>query len=421
MEKKTIGGFIAALRKANGMTQKDLAERLNVSDKTVSRWERDDGAPDLSLIPVMAEIFDVTCDELLRGERSSPEQRAEPSGNPEHTAKGEKQRQRILKSTLSQYQSRTYITMGISAAGLVAAMVCNLGFLRAILGFCIGTVFYLAGIVCQGVFANSALLSVSDDGLSTEELGRFKKAVIRYAERSIGLTSVLFFISLPLVVFTQSAYAGLTAGTWLSRGLIYGLLALVIVCVVCYFLNAFLLKKKVYTLSEAEDRAYRRNHKLKRKCAVILAAALLVTYGVHVIVSNRWNVITLSDGTEFYDYQSFAEFMEQDLDHPSYSTAAPMPAAPSDEYGNEINEEELYRYELCLSDGTVVCSYLKRNGTVAHIRYAETDSLLPIKVVTYDGLAVGKTRYALITGAFAVLYCLEIAAAFVSYFKKRAA
>ena len=40
MEKKTIGGFIATLRKANGMTQKDLAERLNVSDKTVSRWER---------------------------------------------------------------------------------------------------------------------------------------------------------------------------------------------------------------------------------------------------------------------------------------------------------------------------------------------------------------------------------------------
>ena len=51
MEKKTIGGFIAALRKANGMTQKDLAEKLNVSDKTVSRWERDECAPDITLIP----------------------------------------------------------------------------------------------------------------------------------------------------------------------------------------------------------------------------------------------------------------------------------------------------------------------------------------------------------------------------------
>ncbi len=63
MHRKTIGGFIAALRKANGMTQKELADRLSVSDKTVSRWERDDGTPDLSVIPVIAEIFGVTCDE----------------------------------------------------------------------------------------------------------------------------------------------------------------------------------------------------------------------------------------------------------------------------------------------------------------------------------------------------------------------
>lgn len=69
MEAKTMGRFMAALRKANGMTQKELAEKLNVSDKSVSRWETDEGSPDLSLIPVIAEIYGVTCDELLRGER----------------------------------------------------------------------------------------------------------------------------------------------------------------------------------------------------------------------------------------------------------------------------------------------------------------------------------------------------------------
>lgn len=44
MAKNTMGQFIAALRKANGMTQQDLAERLNVSNKAVSRWERDECA-----------------------------------------------------------------------------------------------------------------------------------------------------------------------------------------------------------------------------------------------------------------------------------------------------------------------------------------------------------------------------------------
>ena len=69
MEKKTIGKFIAVLRKANGLTQAELAEKLFVSDKTVSRWERDESAPDLELIPVIADLFGVTSDDLLRGER----------------------------------------------------------------------------------------------------------------------------------------------------------------------------------------------------------------------------------------------------------------------------------------------------------------------------------------------------------------
>ena len=66
MEKKTIGGFIAALRKANGMTQKDLAERLNVSDKTVSRWERDGTMPETDKVVALADLFGVTTDYLLR-------------------------------------------------------------------------------------------------------------------------------------------------------------------------------------------------------------------------------------------------------------------------------------------------------------------------------------------------------------------
>lgn len=89
MEQKTLGGFLAALRKESGMTQKDLAERLNVSDKTVSRWERNDGAPDLAVIPVLAELFGVSCDELLCGERNAPleapqlEEEAPPASAPE--------------------------------------------------------------------------------------------------------------------------------------------------------------------------------------------------------------------------------------------------------------------------------------------------------------------------------------------------
>ena len=80
MSKNSIGQFIAALRKANGMTQQNVADRLNVSNKAVSRWERDECAPDISLIPALAEMFGVTCDELLKGERILEKQTEEIVG-----------------------------------------------------------------------------------------------------------------------------------------------------------------------------------------------------------------------------------------------------------------------------------------------------------------------------------------------------
>lgn len=67
--KNSMGQFIAALRKANGLTQQQLADKLNVSNKAVSRWERDECAPDISLIAPLSEILGVSCDELLKGER----------------------------------------------------------------------------------------------------------------------------------------------------------------------------------------------------------------------------------------------------------------------------------------------------------------------------------------------------------------
>ena len=184
MEKKTIGAFIAALRKANGMTQKDLAEKLNVSDKTVSRWERNDGAPDLSVIPVIAEIFGVTCDELLRGERRPAEERTE-STEAETTAKGEKQKQRLLKSSLSQYRTRTYISMGISVIGMIAVLIGNLAFLKAVLGFLLGAVFFAVSVMCQAIFINRAFNSVEDAEINTDEILKYKYDVIMLGENHL--------------------------------------------------------------------------------------------------------------------------------------------------------------------------------------------------------------------------------------------
>lgn len=65
MEEQTMGQVIARLRKERGMTQKDLAERMHVTDKAVSKWERDLSCPDVGTLPQLARELGVTAEVLL--------------------------------------------------------------------------------------------------------------------------------------------------------------------------------------------------------------------------------------------------------------------------------------------------------------------------------------------------------------------
>lgn len=71
MKKKTLGSTISSLRKENKMTQLELAERMGVTDKAVSKWERDLSCPDISTIPKLAELFGVSVDELMQGKEEA--------------------------------------------------------------------------------------------------------------------------------------------------------------------------------------------------------------------------------------------------------------------------------------------------------------------------------------------------------------
>ncbi|HJB58722.1 MAG TPA: helix-turn-helix domain-containing protein [Candidatus Faecalibacterium faecipullorum] len=67
MKQQTFGATVAALRKERGMTQLDLAERMGVTDKAVSKWERDLSFPDAASLPKLAETLGVTVDQLMLG------------------------------------------------------------------------------------------------------------------------------------------------------------------------------------------------------------------------------------------------------------------------------------------------------------------------------------------------------------------
>lgn len=83
MDPAKTGALIRALRKERNMTQKDLVERLHITDRAVSKWERGLCAPDISLLEPLADALEVSVLELIQGERSG---RAEESGPAEaHT------------------------------------------------------------------------------------------------------------------------------------------------------------------------------------------------------------------------------------------------------------------------------------------------------------------------------------------------
>lgn len=65
MTAQSFGATIAALRKQKGMTQLELARQMGVTDKAVSKWERDLSFPDVASLPKLAEVLDTSVDELL--------------------------------------------------------------------------------------------------------------------------------------------------------------------------------------------------------------------------------------------------------------------------------------------------------------------------------------------------------------------
>ena len=119
MDAKITGCFIAQLRKELGLTQKELAEKLEVTDKAISRWETGKGLPDTSLLKPLAEIFGVSVGELLSGKRMDDSQIKSQADHIILESLGYEERQEKWKGILR------YVFLGILVAlgGMFFSMV----------------------------------------------------------------------------------------------------------------------------------------------------------------------------------------------------------------------------------------------------------------------------------------------------------
>lgn len=199
MAKSTVGQFIAVLRKANGMTQQEMADRLNVSNKAVSRWERDECSPDISLIPAIAEMFGITCDELLKGERTS----TPISEYSSREQKTEKQIKALIARTVSGFRTMIYISLAVSVIGLVCMFGISYGIYRPVIGFSIMLLFEICafaitvlGITRAKDVRNNELFTQISDDLSLE----YEKTLGKLSFISIFTVLSSVLLSLPLII-----------------------------------------------------------------------------------------------------------------------------------------------------------------------------------------------------------------------------
>jgi len=106
MDQIKIGKFIAQERKRKNLTQKQLAEQLGISDKTISKWERGNGFPEVSLLLPLCEKLDISVNELLTGKRVSEE---------EYRVKAEENMVNLIKEA---QESKKKIILSAAVAGL---------------------------------------------------------------------------------------------------------------------------------------------------------------------------------------------------------------------------------------------------------------------------------------------------------------
>lgn len=209
MDPKRMGEFIAALRKSQGLTQQEVAERLNISNKTVSKWERGDGYPEVSLIPAIAELFGVTTDEIFRGERI-PEHKTDLEKNP---ASVEKQKERLINSSIFKFKNYSLVVLAVIMVSLVLLYGITYSGYGPVRAVSVAYILTAIAVVFQLIMANNLTGSVRAGDIFADDDPRIIKAYrTLYHYNSLVFVSAVTLVVLAVPLILSSGLKGISIG-----------------------------------------------------------------------------------------------------------------------------------------------------------------------------------------------------------------
>lgn len=140
MDQQKIGAFLKELRKEKGMTQEQLAEMLNMNNRTISRWENGNTMPDFDILIELAKFYDVSIEEILNGERTEQIMDKQTEDTLYKIADyTNAEKERIMKN--QHFFAWVGVIAWIVYLGLELAGLADEGFTSGIAGFAVGLAF----------------------------------------------------------------------------------------------------------------------------------------------------------------------------------------------------------------------------------------------------------------------------------------
>lgn len=437
MERNTMGSFIAALRKANGLTQKELAERLNVSDKAVSRWERDESCPDLMLVPLIAETFNVTADELLKGQKNQTENNVKPVNE-----MSPKSIEKLVQRQFSKFKNRSMISVGFLLLGFIL-LVISLSYLISENTINISLPLLIPIIICfitvfilQSVFHNSFISSINTDEIEDKYLYAYRW---KAKDRTWLIISLVCLFSLLTVFILLESLMDINITPFAG---FYYLIFGMILFAVLFFNKLFIIRNKKYR-DETKDYENSKNTIKNAKTAIKMMVIFVVSVAVMfsaLLTINHFSARLFTDGKAIENQQEFIDFMNtynyemvpdwlMETDsywrhyerfHPSYNLGKDglyYPNILDFHYGVLGKQSYTWEDASVYKNGKEMFKY-RTNRCVIDVKFSHSDTRMPVTVYTVEDYIDSRENIDAAISIFK-LFCIVDAIALVIVYRKK--
>lgn len=318
MKNNTLGQRLSRLRKLNGYTQQEVADMLDLSNKTISSWECDISQPDAGTVPILADIYGVTCDELLRdGEvvpKQSPAAQGDDSSEDEfrEVTPAEKEQTNASQKPYTAAMQGSKMRKMFSLSAL-AVFWLVLGYLLAFFlqsWYAYGPVVYLSAAFLFGIALLIIVVGYFVTDNSLKEYGEtaypLRRRILNCAKVPLYLTFASYVAFMPLVGSNFTAKGNMLTYLLLA-------IALAVLCIFPFNLIYGLISRRHRAFFDEKQIAEDKKRTKFSRIATIVAACVTV-----IAVSVFYSVNFLPQPAAEYSasFRSIAEAREKMSEDP---------------------------------------------------------------------------------------------------------